>query len=190
MSIRITSNGHNFSLPSSNIPTFEKITLLIESSKAMLLPTILLDENTLEGHLLSGGIALSPLVERAVSLRGDDQTTAIIVLPISLAEKIDRELGDRAEITTPLLAPAPTHGHDLRVHLSQDMTLLCLNLYNGGDRVFAELFDIKGCADVLYWISRIGEGYDLSTYNIFINSNNRELEKLLKRYYKKVTICE
>ncbi len=188
MSIRVTSNGHNFSAhtPSTSTDT----TIVVESVKAMLLPTVLINEATPEEHLLSSGIAIDPSAEDTIIITSDKTTSAIITIPKSLRKMVYNTYGGGANYTTPLLSKSPSAGHDLLVHLSPDQTLLCLNLFNGKDLIFAELFEVKNYTDVLYWISRIGEGYDLSTYTIYIDGAKNELEKLLKKFYKKVKRCE
>ncbi|MFI3303026.1 MAG: hypothetical protein SNH35_00495 [Rikenellaceae bacterium] len=191
MSIRITSNGHNF----SNIDTIspvegEMVTIVVESIKAMLIPTPLFDEVTPKEHLLSGGISFEADKEDVVVVKHDKLTTALIVVPISLLSEIEKLYGSNVRFSTPLLNSAFGRGHEVCLHLSPDNTLLCINLYNGGDRVFSELFEVKTSADVLYWLSRIGEGYDLDDYTLYIEGGGKELLKLLNRYYKNVIPCE
>ncbi len=192
VSIRITSNGHNFS---DNTTTFSsadnnEVIIVIESVKAMLLPTPLLENCSAEEHLLSAGIDFQSNIEEVIAVEHDNITTALIVIPISLLNDVHIRFGKNVYFTTPLLAPAIKRDKELRLHLSTDQTLLCINLFNGGERLFAELFEIKNSCDVLYWLTRIGEGYDLSNYTIYIDGGDKELYKLLKKYYKSIELCE
>ncbi|MFR9592037.1 MAG: hypothetical protein SNG27_06520 [Rikenellaceae bacterium] len=186
MSIRVTSSGHNFSAHTPSTAT--DTTIVIESSKAMLVPTSLLDDVNTIDHLQSAGIAMDVTTEDAIIVKDDTITSAIIVLPKSLHELIYNTYGGGGKYTTPLLAKAPSAGHDILVHLSSDQTLLCINVFNGRDRIFAELFEIGNITDVLYWISRLGEGFDLSTYDIYVDRGDKELEKLLKNFTKALII--
>ncbi len=188
VSIRVTSSGHNFSAHTPSTAT--QTTILIESVKAMLVPTFLIADATPEEHLLSAGIYTDKSQEVSITIKHDEVTSAIIAIPRSLHDTIYNTYGGGAQYTTPLLSKSPSAGHDLIVHLSADNGLLCLNMFNGRDRLFAELFEIGSITDVLYWISRLGEGYDLSTYTIYLDGGGKELEKLLNKYYKSVKICE
>ncbi len=190
VSIRITSSGHNFSFDSESSHSQVDVTLLIETHKAMLVPTSLLDENSATEHLLAAGINLNEPIEESVVVRYDDITSAIIVMPTSLMSEIRGVYGGRVKFTTPLLIPARTLGHEVQIRLSEDRGLLTLSLFNGGDRLFAEVFEVNGIADILYWLTRLSEGYDLTDYTIYIDGWGRELQKLLKNYYKSVVICE
>ncbi|MFR9603854.1 MAG: hypothetical protein SNG02_08335 [Rikenellaceae bacterium] len=188
MSIRITSSGHNFSFDSLTASD-QDVIISLETSKAMLVPTSLLsEEQSVEDHLRAAGINLNPHSEQSVVIRQDDVTSAIVVVATDLLAQINGVYRGQKSFTTPLLTPARGRGHELQISLSEDSSLLTLLLFNGGDRLFAELFEVKGIADVLYWTARVGEGYDLTTYTIYITGGGRDLEKLLKNYYRGVII--
>ncbi len=189
VSIRVTSDGHNFSGTHIESSAGE-VTLLIESFKAMLIPTYLLEELSPVEHLRSGGIGVDVGSEGVIVVQHNTSVTALIVLPTSLLSQIDKAYGNRAKFTTPLLLPSIGRSHEVLLHLSDDEGLLTMNIYNGGDLIFAEIFEVKSREDVLYWLTRVGEGYDLSTYIIYTNSHDKDLERLLKRYYKQIEVCE
>ncbi len=156
----------------------------------MLVPTSLLDENSTTDHLLAGGINVDDTKEEVVVVRRDAIISALIVIPSTLLKDITSTYGDNVSFTTPLLTPAHGDKHEVLVHLSKDQTLLCISLFNGGDLIFAELFEIMSTTDILYWLTRLGSSYDLNTYTIFVDGANAETPKLLKNYYKNIVICE
>ncbi len=188
VSIRITSSGDNFSQLSH--PAQGEVTLVCESSKAMLLPTPLLEQRSLEGHLLTAGIAVDPYTEEVEIINYDENITALIALPTTLLAQITETYGSRAELWTPLLASAPARGNTLLVHLSEDCTLLTLTLYGATNLLFAEIFEIGGIADILYWISQLDGCYNLTRHTIYVDgggkSGVKEAKRLLERHFNRV----
>ncbi len=189
VSIRITSSGDNFS---EHTPiTAHDVVILLETAKTMLVPTTILEERSFEEYLHLGGISMDSSTHRAVNLGQSGAMTAIAALPIGLIERIGSTYGDSVTLTSPLLAQSPARGSALRVHLSPEATLLTLNLFNGAELLFAEMFEVKTNEDILYWIALLGEAYDLNVYTIYIDGMWVEnVERLIRRYYKKVVLCE
>ncbi len=190
VSIRITSSGDNFTqLPH---PTEGEVTLLCESTKAMLVPTELLEHRSLEGHLLAAGIAVDPQSEEVEIINYDHDITALIVVPTTLLAQIAETYGNRAHLSTPLLAPSPARGNTLLVHLSEDCGVLTLTLHGGSKLLFAELFEIGSITDVLYWIIQLDAEYNLNRYIIYVEGGDkggckvRETKDLLSKYFNRI----
>ncbi len=185
LSIQLRLDGVSFSLDSyKGLEPHSPIHLL--SHRSVLAPKSCVDSDGVKAVMSSCGVELRP--DESVITIVRDQNVALIALSNQQREQIIETFGEDAPFTSPILRTPIIERSHVIIYYAQGLTYI--NIYNTSSMLFAEVFLTPTSSDVIYWLSRIGEAVPLNDYKIYLSSDDKQLHRVVSRYYKDVELCE
>ena len=187
VSIRLKSGGHSFSASELNSEvrnSSQPVEVVVLTPKSTLVPAEFFVAEHAAGYLAEVGLALAN-GECAVFSEAKEGAVAVMAISAECYAELKACIPAGVLFTSPLIeGVAPEKGSML--HLEADV--LYVRIYNRGLR-FAEAFECKSDADVLYYIAKVDEVYDI--YNMYarVSGDVKHLQKLLKPIFKDL-VCE
>ena len=184
VSIRLLSGGHSFSLAELKAAVEASkggVEVVVLTSKTTLVPAEFFDSSYAAVYLNEVGLA--PAVGECVVW--SKPVGGIVAVMAINKQCYDALHGVDVEYTTPLLAECSVEKGSV-LHLEGG--LLYVRIYDGGMR-FAEVVECTNDADVLYYLSKTDEVYNI--YNTLARAygDTARLQRLCKRLFKEL-ICE
>ena len=186
VSIRLLSGGHSFS--SADIDAVRNASQPVEvtviSAKSTLVPAEVFDKEHAEDFLHEVGIYPTHS-ECVVYSDADDGAVAVMAMNAECYAQLMEAATHGITFSSPLIDEKPMK-RGCVLHLEGGV--LYVLVYNGGLRL-AEAVECTSDADVLYYLSTIGEVYDI--YNMYarVCGDTKRLMPHVKRLFKEY-ICE
>ncbi|MFI3318251.1 MAG: hypothetical protein SNH88_03590 [Rikenellaceae bacterium] len=144
----------------------------------MLIPSSLIEgEHTILYEFAKLGIY--PQESEKVVVVSQDGISAAMLVPSSINIECK-------QLTSPLLSPPLEAGMHLIADQHKD--LLVVKLFNGTSLLYADTIRCLNEADLIYWCSRITKQNEDVT--IMLKGDSCSQVKIMRRYFKNVTLCE
>lgn len=181
VSIRLSSGGHSFSTAELNASNSVEVTVL--THKTTLVPSELFDDAHAADYLTEVGLAPS-VAERVVASEPMNGTVAVM----SISAKVYDELtatGAELLFASPLADDAAVQLGTL-LHLEDDV--LYVRHYCDGLK-FAEAFECRADADVLYYLATVNEVYNIYNMSARARGEVQRLKRVCKGLFKEL-LCE
>jgi hypothetical protein len=187
VSIRLKSGGHSFStseLSAEMRSASQPVEVAVLTTKSTLVPAEFFDAHHAADCLAEVGLAPT-MGECAVYSNAKSNVVAVMALNKHCYEQLTEAIPSGVTFTSPLLDDElPEKGSIL--HLEADV--LYVRVADGG-LLLAEAFECKNDADVLYYLAKVDEVYNI--YNMYARAKGdvKRLHKLLKPLFKDL-VCE
>jgi hypothetical protein len=181
------SGGHSFSvseLGAEVCTASHQVEVVVLTPKTTLVPAELFDKAHAADYLIEMG--LSPAADEcAVYSAAVNGAIAVMAINKQCCKELNETIAAGVTFTSPLLVGSNIEKGSA-IHLEGEV--LYVSLYDGGLR-FAEAFECKTDADVLYYVAKVEEVYGI--YNMYARAKGdvKRLQKLLKPIFKNL-VCE
>ena len=187
VSIRLKSGGHSFSgtaLDAALHSASQSVEVVVLTPKTTLVPTEFFDVEHAADYLIELGLAptISECVVHSVDKEG---IIAVMAMSHKCYDELKELIPSGVIFTSPLLeGDVPVEGSI--IHLEDGV--LYVRIYRGVLR-FAEAFECKTDADVLYYLATLNSVYNIYNMYACARGDVKRLQKLLKRLFKNF-VCE
>ena len=187
VSIRLKSGGHSFSVSELSVEVrnaSQPVVVAVLTAKSTLVPAEFFDKEHAADYLREVGLALN-IEECAVYSNTVNGAVAVMAVSKRCYDELKEAIPSGVIFTSPLLDGDVLEKGSV-LHLEADV--LYVRIFDGGLR-FAETFECKNDADVLYYLTKIDEVYGI--YNMFARAKGdvKRMQKLLKPLFKDL-VCE
>ena len=187
VSIRLKSGGHSFSVSELSAEVrnaSQPVVVAMLTAKSTLVPAEFFDKEHAADYLREVGLALN-IEECAVYSNAVNGAVAVMAVSKRCYDELKEAIPSGVIFTSPLLDGDVLEKGSV-LHLEADV--LYVRIFDGGLR-FAETFECKNDADVLYYLTKIDEVYGI--YNMFARAKGdvKRMQKLLKPLFKDL-VCE
>ena len=190
LSIQLQLGGHSFSqalLPREAVMSNEVVTFSVLTHKCTLVPKEVFDATDVEKYLAIEGLGCDDDECAICDFTGDDAIVVMAIDKVCLKEICDTLVG-RALFVSPLSREYHTAEKDIYIYMIDGIAYF--KLYDGEKLLYAEAAKVVNCHDVVYYIALLGECFDLSVFNAYIEGEQTvETAKLIRPYFQKVK-CE
>ena len=185
VSIRLLSGGHSFSSRDiDGVTSREGVTIELCTHKTTLVPAAMLNASDASCHLRAVGLAPA-FNERVVCSEAFSGMVAVMAISIECYDYIAERLAHGVSFTSPLLVALPSEEGSV---LSLYGDTLYVAVYKSGLR-FAEAMEVKGDADILYYLESVNRVYDI--YNMYARAKGdvARLKSVCKSKFRNL-VCE
>lgn len=181
VSIRLTSGGHSFS--TAELIASSSVEVAVLTHKTTLVPSALFDGDHAADYLAEVGLAPS-VSERVVASEPLNDTVAVMAILVNAYDEL-AATGADLTFSSPLADDAAVARGTL-LHLEGDV--LYVRHYSDGLK-FAEAFECRTDADVLYYVATVNEVYNI--YNMLARARGEvdRLKRVCKGLFKEL-LCE
>ena len=187
VSIRLKPDGHSFSaseLSAKVRSASQPVEVAVLTAKTTLVPAEFFDKEHAADCLVEVGLSTS-IGECAVYSNVENGVVAVMAISKQCCAELMAAIPAGVTFTSPLIGDSTLEKGSV-IHLEEDV--LYVNVYDGGLR-FAEAFECKTDADVLYYLATVNEVYGI--YNMYARAKGdvKHLKPLLKNVFKNL-VCE
>lgn len=160
--------------------------LEVLTAQTVLVPAELFDKKHAAAYLTVDGVGCAA-DQVAVYSDPQQQVIAVMALDVTVAAQLEERLGDRRRFTSPLLYEPKYAG--AAVWLMHLDGVLYVKVYDTTLQL-AEAVPAPAQADLLYYMARLGERFDLKRFALHPAGPRAEVtRKALRRYFRNVR-CE
>lgn len=185
VSIRLLSGGHSFSSRDTcGVTSREGVTIELCTHKTTLVPAAMLNASDASCHLRAVGLA--PAIDETVVCSTEvNGVVAVMAISSECHDHVARQFVCGLSYSSPLLvAEPPVEGSVLSLYGDT----LYVAVYKSGLR-FAEAMEVKGDADILYYLESVNRVYDI--YNMYARAKGdvSRLKGVCRSMFRSI-VCE
>ncbi|MFI3328294.1 MAG: hypothetical protein R3Y70_04030 [Rikenellaceae bacterium] len=199
VSIRLASNGDSFVMPESMPQSCgvddAPIRLEIVTKKAILIPAeVLMGDD--EGSVSPIDIAQEQLAIAGVVIGGDEQfiqigsddIVALVVVPKLLMSELMGRYQGNVDIETPLLRRRVNGKKHMLVDSFEGITTV--KVFSQNELMFADVYETPSVASATYWLQTLASVMKMRDAALYIYRGDAALRRLLRPYFKQISVCE